>query len=269
MFKKIKKALKAIGYIIKNPWLLNVVLEDNELWKKYVIGKYNLKTGLPVVQIEDLLDQKEKLNLFAFLDGGSLITDHLLLKKLATWFKDCSYFEIGTWRGESVKNVSEVAKECYTINLSDDEMKNLGLNENYINSVGYFSKNTDNVIHLKGNSLDFDYEKLNKKFDLIFIDGEHHYDFVKKDTENIFKHLLHEESIIVWHDFGFSPEKIRYEVFAAILDGTPIDEHENLYAVSNTLCAIYCRKKLNSDFQDYPLIPKKKFKLDLQIEDIK
>ncbi len=268
MLKKILKTLKAIIAIIKNPWLLNIVLEDNDIWKKYVVRKYNLGKGFPVVQIENLIDGKgEIINTFAFLDGGSLVTDHILLKTLASQIVDCSYFEIGTWRGESVRNVSEIAKECYTLNLSDNEIKKLGKNENYINSIGYFSKKKY-IIHLKGNSLNYDFDKLNKKFDLIFIDGEHHYEFVKNDTVKIFKHLVHENTVIVWHDYGLSPEKIRYEVFAAILDGLPREKHKNIYFVSNTLCAIYSAKILNASFPEYPILPKKKFKLNVQIENI-
>ena len=269
MLNKISKSFKAIIAIIRNPWLLNNVLEDNDLWKKYVIKGYKLGKGLPVIDFENIIKSKsEQINTFACLDGGSLVTDHILLKSLASQINNCSYFEIGTWRGESVKNVSEVAKECYTLNLPDDDIKKFGENNNYIESIGYFSKNIGNITHLKGNSLFYDFEKLNKKFDLIFIDGEHHYDFVKSDTKKVFAHLIHENSIIVWHDYGFSPEKVRFEVLAAILDGTPKEKHENLYFVSNTLCAIYSPKKLDGFYPEYPILPKKKFKINVQIENI-
>ncbi|HAF30462.1 MAG TPA: class I SAM-dependent methyltransferase [Bacteroidales bacterium] len=269
MLKKVYKTCRAIIAIINNPWLLNLILEDNNLWCKYVISKYDHKNGLPVVQIEDLFDKSgETLNAFAFLDGGSLVTDYILLKKLASQISNCSYFEIGTWRGESAKNVSEVANECYTLNLSDKEIRKLGKNENYVNSIGIFSNQSENIIHLKGNSFSYNFEKLNKKFDLIFIDGDHHFESVKNDTLRVFEHLVHENTIVVWHDYGFSPEKIRYEVLAAILDGLPEEKHKNLYSISNTLCAIYSPKKLNADFPMYPIIPKKKFRLSVYIENI-
>ena len=106
--KKIKKTLKAIAAIIKNPWLLNNVLADDALWHQYLEKNYQLKNGLPVVDINQLSPNfAETLDCVAFLDGSSLPTDFALLKSLTKKFKDCSYFEIGTWRGESAINVAD------------------------------------------------------------------------------------------------------------------------------------------------------------------
>jgi predicted O-methyltransferase YrrM len=43
--------------------------------------------------------------------------------------------------------------------------------------------------------------KLNGPFDLIFIDGNHSYEFVKKDWENT-KNLIHKKSVVFFHDYG-------------------------------------------------------------------
>ena len=70
-----------------------------------------------------------------------------------------------------------------------------------------------------------DFEALNKKFDLIFIDGDHHYEMVRNDTAKVFQSLFHSGSTVVWHDYAFNPEKIRFEVLAGILDGCPTEFH--------------------------------------------
>ena len=50
------------------------------------------------------------------------------------------------------------------------------------------------------NSLDFNEKKLEKKMDLIFIDGGHTYSVVKNDTEKSFN-MLSNKGIILWHDY--------------------------------------------------------------------
>lgn len=264
--KKIKKLFKGIAAIIKNPWLLNLVINDDSLWQKYIVKNHNIKNGLPLLDINEISPNfSETLNHFAVLDGGSLPTDVALLKSLTRKFEDCKYFEIGTWRGESVLNVSENAKECYTLNLSREDMIAIGLSGKYPDLVGHFSKDKDNITHLTGNSLNFDFKGLNKKFDLIFIDGNHTYDFVKNDTAKVFDSLIHDNTIIVWHDYAFSPEKLRPEVFAGILDGTPKEYRKHLYHVSNTMCAVFIRGEFKTSEFEAPITPDKTFKFKIDI----
>jgi len=261
---KVKKFIKGIGLLIRNPWLMNKVLDDAEVNSKEVIQKYNLEKGLPTANLLDLCpDFNETVNPYSFLDGGSTTLDLALLKCLARKFSPCDYFEIGTWRGESVANVAQVASSCFTLNLPDDEMRRLGLDEKYIQLHRYFSKSLNNVTHLQHNSMTFDFLSLNKKFDLIFIDGDHHYESVCSDTANAFKLLKDENSIIVWHDYGNTPADIRWDVLKGILDGTPEEERKYLYRVSNTLCAIYTRSELNSYYPSAHITPDKVFTVHL------
>lgn len=267
---KINKLFKSIGLILKQPALLNHVINDEEQWQKRVAKKHQLAKGLPVVDINSLIPGfSGRLEIFSFLDGGSLPTDILLLKKLAEGIKNCSYFEIGTWRGESVANVAQEAKECYTLNLGDEDIRKLGFPEDYIKQQAFYSKKIPNITHLHGDSRTFDFAGQNKKFDLVFIDGDHHYEFVKNDTEKVFAHLLHEESIVVWHDYAHNPEKIRFEVLAGILDALPKEKHKNLYHVGNTLTAIYTKKQLNTAPLDPPVKPKHVFQVDLGVKELK
>ena len=262
---KIAKLIKTIFLVIKRPSLVNYILDADEVWNWKLQKKYPKKSTLPVIEMDDLLPNfNQKLNNFTFLGGGSLPTDIMLLKTLANNIENCSYFEIGTWRGESVVNVAETAKECFTLNLSKKEMLDLQMPKEYANLHGFFSKGIDNVTHLQGNSLNFDFAGLNKKFDLIFIDGNHSYDFVKSDTMNVFTHLIHDNTIVVWHDYAYHPEKIRPEVLAGILDGIPSQYHTNLFHVSNTLCAIYTNNKFATHNFKSVVSPNKTFKISVK-----
>lgn len=261
---KIKKALKALWWIARKPVLLNQVLTDEDSWKGYVEKKFETPEGLSVIKMDQLDIQKQvSLGPMTFLDGGSLPTDMMLLAGLAEGLEDCRYFEIGTWRGESVANVSSRCNSCYTLSLSDDEMRSMGMHENTISSHRHFSKDIKHVTHLRGNSRSFDFAALDQKFDLIFIDGDHHYDTIVSDTRNIFQHLVHEKSIVVWHDYGYHPDKVRYEVMAAILDGAGSERADHIYHVAHTKCAIYTAKALKSNPASFPADPVEYYTFDL------
>jgi predicted O-methyltransferase YrrM len=258
---KLKKTLKGLMAIVRNPWLLNHVLSDNSVWGRQIEKKYGIRGGLKTVDITTLFPGfRETIDTFAFLDGGSSPLDLSLIRGLCKTMPNCAYFEIGTCRGESVANVADVCSKCYTLDLPPE----LYTDKAEGSLVAYFSKNIKNVTQLWGDSTKFDYAGLGMKFDVIFIDGDHRYEFVQADTANVFKHLVHENSIVIWHDYATDVVYPRNEVFAGILDGVPASLHSNLYHVSNTICAIYINKQFPILNTENSRIPNKKFKLSLE-----
>jgi len=259
---KITKALRALGQIVKRPYLLNLILDSEEVWKDYVVKHYNLTDGLPCIDFHQFLPAGGmEVKPFAFLDGGSLPTDLALLKSLSLRNNVRDYMEIGTWRGESVANVAATGAHCVTINLPDEEMRKMGMPEDYIRIHRHFSENTPNILHVQAHSHHFDFNSLNKKFDLIFIDGDHHSDSITKDTRTAFSLLKDENSVIVWHDYALSPETPRFEVLSGILNGCPEEHRKHLYHVSNTLCAIFTRERFEAKALQPNRKPEKVFKI--------
>lgn len=62
-----------------------------------------------------------------------------------------------------------------------------------------------------GDSATFDYAAHRNATDLIFIDGAHSFDYVKKDTETALQLLRGGRGIIAWHDYThWWPGVIRY-----------------------------------------------------------
>lgn len=264
--KKWKKAFKALGLILSNPWLLNKVLDDS-VWADYVNVQYAMPQGFPVISPQQLgLGNPQPVYPYAFLDGGSLPTDLALLNGLAQGIPDCCYFEIGTWRGESVANVARFAKSCFTLDLSPEQLRKLGREEAYIQAQGVFSRGLQNVTQLTGNTISFDFSSLGRTFDLIFIDGDHHYNMIRHDTNKVFNLLTGEDTIIVWHDYAANPEEIRYEVMAGIMDGLPKEKHEFLYHVANTKCAILFPKRLTGKTLKFPMEANPVFEVTLQLK---
>jgi predicted O-methyltransferase YrrM len=263
MIAKSKKFLSFIGAILQQPNLINIILTNNAIQQKIFKQKYTNFVALPQIEIKDL-QEKDPATIESFLlDGSSLITDLQLLVTIAGRKKVNSYFEIGTWRGESVYNVAKEIDDCTTMNLSEKEMKEMGWSPKYAEQHGILSKKNSKILHLDGNTKNFDFGDLNKKYDLIFIDGDHTYDMVLNDTKKVFQHLMHENSIVVWHDYAFNPQKIRYEVFQAILDGVGKENHEFLYHPKNTMCAVFMKGKLETTKFDEMEVPEKIFSVSL------
>jgi predicted O-methyltransferase YrrM len=219
-----------------------------------------MQHGFPEIDLNEILTENTGIEPFAFLDGGSMPTDLALIKAIAGRIQAQTYFEIGTWRGESVANAASVVNTCYTLNLSDDELRRRNLPENYIQLHRHFSKHLPNVNHLFGDSRSFDFRPYEGKMDLVFVDGDHHHDSVVNDTKIAFR-LIKPTGAIVWHDYSNSPEHTRFNVAHGIWKGCEPDKRSGLRAVSNTLCAVYLPFELPSSPRNYPRDPGKGFRL--------
>lgn len=253
--------------IIKNPKKLKQILpKPQEKYKEYVKNNYSINQ-LPTIELLDLCPNfNEEINCYSFLEGSSLISDIAILKCLAKHFPNCKYLEIGSWRGESLFNVAEVAEFCTSISLSKEEMEQRGFSKSFIDVHGIFTKGLDNIIQIGHDSTTFDFSKLGK-FDLIFIDGNHSYEAIKKDTENAYKLLKNNNSVIIWHDYSFELESVRYETLAAILDGSLSKNIGNLYHISNSKCVIYTKKKYHTKYIRYDgQVPTTNFRIKIKAE---
>lgn len=262
--QRIKAIYRIVRKIILKPSSIFLVLKDETEFELYLQNKYN-KTQFPTADINQfLVNKKAQINHYTFLDGSSMITDLALLKSIAASIPKCEYMEIGTWRGESILNVADTGANCTSVNLSPEEIIALGLPEKYAHLHGCLMKKHEKIRSVYANSLTFDFSTLNQKYDFIFVDGDHTYEAVKSDTCKVFELLKDDNSVIVWHDYGYNPETPRYSVIAAILDGLPETAHNNLYHVSNTICAIYTKQKLISSIFESHIKPDKVFKIELQ-----
>ena len=261
--EKIVKLARTFAAICRHPVRFaefSLAFGDSSM-QEYVSRAYGLGGGLPTLDLLDLLpDFDEHVTPYAFLEGGSTTIDLALLKGLARRYDRCRYFEIGSWRGESVANVAGVASECISLSLSDEEMRQAGWNDRYLATAKVFSRHLKNVVHIGHNSRTFDYTPYVGTCDLVFVDGDHSYDGVRADSAHAFRLLRDERSVIVWHDYmRTSPEDILWGVVAGMLDGAPKDARPHLYHVSNTLCAVYVRGAFKTTAAIVPMIPDKTF----------
>lgn len=270
-------ALRALAALARTPALLTeVVAADVPAWRARALAHASswpglCAAGLPLVPLAHFVlastpSAARTVAPFAFGDGGSLPTDLLLLRALARQRPGCRYFEIGTWRGESAANVAAEAATVHTLNLSAPELRELDLSERYIALHGHFSRPLPNVTHLHGNSATFDLASLHAAagpFDVVFIDGDHRYDAVRRDTARVFEHLVGPATVVVWHDASRQPGQPRWEVLAGLLDGLPTGLPGQLAQVGNTLCVMYSPQPLPTQAAN-PLADPEQFTVEVR-----
>ena len=239
-------------------------------YEKKNLDKYKL-TQLPTLDILDLVpDMQGSIHSFAYLNGASMPTIIVMLKSLAKRFTDCSYLEIGSFRGENITNVADAAADCISVTLSPEEMKARGFKPGFLDVDRIFSKNKPNITYYLHDSQTFDFGALNKKFDLISIDADNRYNSILQDTKTAFSLLKNDNSIIVWHNYSTELENddVRQDVLAGILDGTPPGFHNNLYHVSNTICAIFIRGNFPTSMINFPSVPTKVFNVRIEAKKV-
>jgi SAM-dependent methyltransferase len=119
---------------------------------------------------------------------------------------DTKYLEIGSFEGRSSVFVGKYFKNLISIDAVDtffgsDEHPSMKINfekvfSNFKNNTAFLNKKI--FIH-KMKSEDF-FKNNKKKFNIIYIDGSHHYNDVLKDLESSYK-ILDPDGIILCDDF--------------------------------------------------------------------
>ena len=235
---KLEKGLRFLWTILRRPHLAGAVLHDNRFWHASFQRRFGHTRPLPVVPLSTFVPDSATLGEYTFLGGGSMITDLLLLQALASREDIETYFEIGTWRGESLAAVVDHVKAAWSLDLDQAAMDHLGFPEHLQAQMGALAGEYPHVHFLQGDSMQFDFKQIGRPIDLIFIDAKHTYDYVCHDTSMVLRHLWHEGSVIVWHDYAYNPEHVRWEVYQGILDSLPATLHAQLYQVGHTKCAM-------------------------------
>ena len=167
---------------------------------------------------------------------------------IVKYFQPKIILEIGTYNGMTTLQMAlNAPKNCvtYTIDLPENladslELSELdwhvakNLKEKFGTTTGsYFNNRSDlNIIQLLGDAATFNYEVINGKPDIIFIDAAHDYQNKKTDTERAFE-MIAEEGVIIWHDFTSpaNPDVTKY-----LAD---ISTQYKIYHLRNTMLAIY------------------------------
>lgn len=253
----IKRTTEALIAILTNPKNLYYVLNNEDYFQNKVVKEFKIeRSNIKTISFSDLqISFPQELSIYSYLGGTSSPTDLILLKGLARRFDKCNYFEIGTWRGESIANLEKVTHQRATLNLAADDLNRLGYDAHHIEALNHYIKDDHTIKKLLGNSQTYDFSSIHEKYDLIFIDGDHRWSSVQKDTENVFNHLIHDKSIIVWHDLMKNFSTIWWEVLYGILKGLSTPSRSKIYHVRNTNCLVYLPFEITANRSNNPYLP--------------
>ena len=170
-----------------------------------------------VLRIEDRYSDSDEIKFFMpQAQGGSLkAIELIILLKLMRVVDSAYIFEFGTYKGlttrfllENLPNKNITNERIFTLDLSSREgisfqgadegiaVEALHCERKYLSS-----KNHHLVKQIFQDCLTLDETQFLKKFQFIFIDGNHKVNYVKSDTEKSFAMLADSPSCIAWHDY--------------------------------------------------------------------
>jgi len=180
---------------------------------KFIFEFYLLKDN------QNIIEHFTKKYQFIYDDWFSININ--VWKNYLTPLKEIKYLEIGSFEGRSAVFVGELnnVKEVTCVDIFEGSHKHNNINFDlvYKNCSENLKKlNIPNNL-IKDTSDNF-FQKNNKKFNVIYIDGSHFYDDVKKDFINSMN-CLDDGGILICDDFlYFSYEKIEQNPIGAILE---------------------------------------------------
>ncbi|MGM0665635.1 MAG: class I SAM-dependent methyltransferase [Thermodesulfobacteriota bacterium] len=175
-------------------------------------------TSLPVVQWKTLLGRKpificerEKS------DGNIRLSELGILCQFARRLPENGMvFEIGTFDGRTTLNLALNSPSCQvtTLDLLSGSRTRLTVEpgekvyiekplsgKRFLQNSEAFPDAVNRITQLFGDSAEFDFSSYEGRFDLVFVDGSHAYEYVLKDSETALR-LRNTEGIIIWHDYG-------------------------------------------------------------------
>ncbi|MBF0275708.1 MAG: class I SAM-dependent methyltransferase [Nitrospinae bacterium] len=194
----------------------------NRLFITDIAEKYGYKTQrilpeIPETSLEEILKTEESVVIKEAIavDGNVSLFEVYVMNRIVKKYNPTAIFEIGTFDGRTTLNMAANAQEgtqICTLDLPGKELGNTGLpvlkaDHKYIDkaSSGNRFMNTPfakNITQLFGDSATFDFTGHQAKYDLVFVDGAHSYEYALNDTEVALKLLKKSGGVIVYHDYN-------------------------------------------------------------------
>ena len=228
-----------------------------ELYRKQRLKKLNIKIPkreflLPEISLEELFPEITKIRptlpgTSALIDGIQTLPpkELITLGLIAAHLKPEQIFEFGTYTGLSTLTmaINSPKSQIYTLDL-DPEKRPFHAHGSGVGGFSPFqvglnflaTPEKNNIKQLYADSANFNFEQFSKSMNFIFIDADHSYDFVHKDTINAFA-MLAPKGIILWDDYIWNEEFPECEGVARTLH--ELMNKKSIFRIAGTRWAIY------------------------------
>ena len=210
MYHLIIKVKNFIFQFIKSLFVLDLISNKEFHLKKISLSNLRLICINPNIEKKwkKFVNSQKSINFFSN-SGGINLKDQKIIFYLICHYKPKRILEIGTHLGHSLNVISNSLKvsslnrssidtiDIYNVNQHNKFVKfykplspaNLLKNNKYLHNVRFHSKGSD-----------YFFKNNKKKFNFIFIDGNHTIDQTIKDISNSLK-ILDKNGIILIHDY--------------------------------------------------------------------
>jgi len=213
----LKGSFSTIRWIKKISFKYSIILIPKIIYGHYFRNK----------NIETFSKNEKKLyfdNKYRFNYDDWFSINIIYWEKIVNKISKIKYLEIGSFEGRSTVFIKELGnlESLMAIDTFEgsDEHKNIDFKkvyENFKYNLNLGGGGDKNISFLKTNSDDF-FNNNKNHYNLIYIDGSHHYEQVKKDFINSFN-FLENNGYIICDDFmWFYYDEIELNPMKAILD---------------------------------------------------
>lgn len=141
--------------------------------------------------------------------GNQSIFGLLVLSSIASMVKASTIMEIGTYNGITAYTLAANQDQAtvFTLDLPDASLASMPILSGDAQHVRMYSKRffestevEDRVQQLIGDSATFDFTAWVGKCQLVYVDGAHSEEYLRKDSETAFA-LLDRGGVVVWDDY--------------------------------------------------------------------
>lgn len=212
----LKGSFSTIGWIKKINFKYSIILIPKIIYSHYFRNKNIEKFSKNEKKL--YFDNKYRFNYDDWFSGNIIYWEKIVNK-----ISKIKYLEIGSFEGRSTVFIKELSnlETLVAVDIWEnyDELKTINFNKVYENFKYNLNLGgqSENIKFFKTTSDDF-FSNNKNYFNLIYIDGYHHYEQVKKDFVNSFN-FLENGGYIICDDFmWFHYDKIELNPMKAILD---------------------------------------------------
>ena len=155
-------------------------------------------------------------------------------------------FEIGTYKGSTTLifalntpsktkittlDLDPLKRETHLYGTGIDSLDSLDVGSAFKGTI-YEKK----ILQLYGDSTTFDFGPYNRKMDLVYIDADHTYGYVKNDTRNALS-LIKKGGVIVWDDYVYNDKHPECSGVTRCLN--ELSQSHKCYQLAGTRLAIH------------------------------